>query len=246
MAKLRYEQGVTSNLEVLDSQRNQFSAEQSLVQAQSAALIAVINLYKALGRLWIDAGRERSRRGFFGEEDKLALPLWFRSAFLLRAAMPILSRPGGLFVRRIIFVLPGTAGARTAGPANRFAVRSMRWLTMHGPIKDQSRGRYALFGLPAWGCSGLPLCALRIRDQGLLSPEALFVRKGAPRSFRPEVQYAICCPGRNFSRCFRIGGMSAGTDAGRGRLEWFRANFARDFQAVETWQPSVGSRSIFH
>lgn len=57
LAKLRYEQGVTSNLEVLDSQRNQFSAEQSLVQAQSAALIAVINLYKALGGDWgIDAG----------------------------------------------------------------------------------------------------------------------------------------------------------------------------------------------
>lgn len=52
LAKLRYENGVTSNLEVLDSQRSLFTAEQTLVQAQSAALVATVNLYKALGGDW--------------------------------------------------------------------------------------------------------------------------------------------------------------------------------------------------
>lgn len=52
LAKLRYENGVTSNLEVLDSQRNQYSAEQGLAQLQSAALVARVNLTKALGGDW--------------------------------------------------------------------------------------------------------------------------------------------------------------------------------------------------
>lgn len=52
LAKLRYANGVTSHLEVLDSQRNLFNAEQTLAQAQSAALIAGVNLYKALGGDW--------------------------------------------------------------------------------------------------------------------------------------------------------------------------------------------------
>jgi multidrug efflux system outer membrane protein len=52
LARLRYENGVTSNLEVLDSQRNLYSAEQGLAQNLSAALIATVNLYKALGGDW--------------------------------------------------------------------------------------------------------------------------------------------------------------------------------------------------
>jgi multidrug efflux system outer membrane protein len=55
LADLRYKNGVTSHLEVLDSQRNLFSAEQGLAQAQSAALIASINLCKALGGDWSSA-----------------------------------------------------------------------------------------------------------------------------------------------------------------------------------------------
>ncbi|MBW7900234.1 MAG: efflux transporter outer membrane subunit [Rhodocyclaceae bacterium] len=52
LARLRYEAGITSSLEVLDSQRNLFNAEQGHVQAQSAALVAAIDLYKALGGDW--------------------------------------------------------------------------------------------------------------------------------------------------------------------------------------------------
>ncbi|MBS4098538.1 MAG: efflux transporter outer membrane subunit [Sulfuricella sp.] len=57
LAKLRYENGITSNLEVLDSQRSLFNAEQTLAQAQSAALVATVNLYKALGGDWGVDGR---------------------------------------------------------------------------------------------------------------------------------------------------------------------------------------------
>jgi multidrug efflux system outer membrane protein len=68
LARLRYENGVTSNLEVLDSQRNLFAAEQGLAQVRSAALVATVDLYKALGGDWevqnlpdraVAVGRER-------------------------------------------------------------------------------------------------------------------------------------------------------------------------------------------
>lgn len=63
LAKLRYDNGVTSNLEVLDSQRNLFSAEQTLAQTQSTALVARVNLYKALGGDWgVDAPKQSQTR----------------------------------------------------------------------------------------------------------------------------------------------------------------------------------------
>lgn len=55
LARLRYEDGLSSYLEVLDSQRNRYTAEQGQVQARSTALVAIINLYKALGGDWIPA-----------------------------------------------------------------------------------------------------------------------------------------------------------------------------------------------
>ncbi len=48
----RYRGGVTTFLEVLDTQRQYFSAQQSLSQAQRDELLAVIELYKALGGGW--------------------------------------------------------------------------------------------------------------------------------------------------------------------------------------------------
>ncbi|MBS1198355.1 MAG: efflux system, outer rane lipoprotein [Proteobacteria bacterium] len=61
LANLRYQAGVTSHLELLDSQRNLFAAEQGLAQAQSTALIASINLYKALGGDWSSAANETGK-----------------------------------------------------------------------------------------------------------------------------------------------------------------------------------------
>ncbi|MRV76735.1 efflux transporter outer membrane subunit [Duganella sp. FT92W] len=46
---LRFENGVASSLDVLDAQRELFSAEQSLVQARLLRTTSAIDLYKALG-----------------------------------------------------------------------------------------------------------------------------------------------------------------------------------------------------
>lgn len=62
LARLRYENGYTSYIEVLDSERSLFQAQIQLVQTQGQLYVALINLYKALGGGWVD------------EADKLALP----------------------------------------------------------------------------------------------------------------------------------------------------------------------------
>jgi multidrug efflux system outer membrane protein len=52
MAEQRYRSGVSSYLEVLDAQRQLFSAQLSLVQTQRQYLVATVNLYRALGGGW--------------------------------------------------------------------------------------------------------------------------------------------------------------------------------------------------
>jgi multidrug efflux system outer membrane protein len=54
VAKLRYEGGVSSYLEVLDTDTRLFNSELELAQAQLDELVAVIQLYKALGGGWQD------------------------------------------------------------------------------------------------------------------------------------------------------------------------------------------------
>ncbi|MBN2491548.1 MAG: TolC family protein, partial [Planctomycetes bacterium] len=51
-AKLRYEGGVSSYLEVLDTERQLFNAELELAQAQRDEFLGVVQLYKALGGGW--------------------------------------------------------------------------------------------------------------------------------------------------------------------------------------------------
>jgi len=52
VAKLRYEGGVSSYLEVLDTERQFFDAELQLAQAQRDESVGVVQLYKALGGGW--------------------------------------------------------------------------------------------------------------------------------------------------------------------------------------------------
>ena len=52
LANIRYRGGVTSYLEVLDTERQFFNAELTLVQAQRDELLAVVRLYRALGGGW--------------------------------------------------------------------------------------------------------------------------------------------------------------------------------------------------
>jgi len=52
LANERYEGGVTSFLEALDTERELFSAELTLAQAQLAERVAIVRLYRALGGGW--------------------------------------------------------------------------------------------------------------------------------------------------------------------------------------------------
>ena len=56
LADRRYQNGISSYLEVLDSQRNLFAAELALAQAQRQQLAAAVQLYRALGGGWPVAG----------------------------------------------------------------------------------------------------------------------------------------------------------------------------------------------
>jgi multidrug efflux system outer membrane protein len=53
LADVRYRGGVTSYLEVLDTERQLFEAELTLVQTQRDELLAVVRLYRALGGGWV-------------------------------------------------------------------------------------------------------------------------------------------------------------------------------------------------
>ena len=53
IARLRYENGYTSYIEVLDSERSLFSAELSYAQTQGALFGALVNVYKAMGGGWV-------------------------------------------------------------------------------------------------------------------------------------------------------------------------------------------------
>jgi multidrug efflux system outer membrane protein len=54
LARLRYENGYTSYIEVLDAERSLFQAQLQLAQTQGQLHFAIIALYKALGGGWVD------------------------------------------------------------------------------------------------------------------------------------------------------------------------------------------------
>ena len=55
-ARLRYENGYTSFLEVVDAERSLFNAQLTFTQSQQTLLQAMINLYKAMGGGWVTGG----------------------------------------------------------------------------------------------------------------------------------------------------------------------------------------------
>ena len=57
-ARLRYDNGYTSYIEVLDAEQSLFSAELSYVQTQGGLFQALINLYKAMGGGWVGAAEK--------------------------------------------------------------------------------------------------------------------------------------------------------------------------------------------
>jgi multidrug efflux system outer membrane protein len=53
LARLRYDNGYTSYIEVLDAERNLFDAEVAFSQTQGAVYGSLVNLYKAMGGGWV-------------------------------------------------------------------------------------------------------------------------------------------------------------------------------------------------
>jgi multidrug efflux system outer membrane protein len=53
LARLRFDNGYTSYLEVLDAERSLFNAQLSYAQSQGVLLLAGINVYKAMGGSWV-------------------------------------------------------------------------------------------------------------------------------------------------------------------------------------------------
>jgi multidrug efflux system outer membrane protein len=58
LAEQRYKSGVVSSLEILDAQRELFSAEQTLVQGRLLRLTNAIELYRSLGGGWNETTKE--------------------------------------------------------------------------------------------------------------------------------------------------------------------------------------------
>jgi multidrug efflux system outer membrane protein len=54
-ARLRYENGYTSYIEVLDAERSLFNVQLQYTQTQQTQLQAMINVYKAMGGGWTTA-----------------------------------------------------------------------------------------------------------------------------------------------------------------------------------------------
>jgi multidrug efflux system outer membrane protein len=55
LARMRYDEGVTSFLEVLDAERSLFNVELSQTTGQNTLFRSLINIYKAMGGGWVEA-----------------------------------------------------------------------------------------------------------------------------------------------------------------------------------------------
>ena len=62
LAMQRYNKGVTSYLEVIETQRSAFEAELALSQTRQQLFAAYVNLYKALGGGWLNPQEEQAAR----------------------------------------------------------------------------------------------------------------------------------------------------------------------------------------
>jgi multidrug efflux system outer membrane protein len=63
IARLRYENGYTSYIEVLDAERSLFNAELQYTQTQGVLFQALVNLYKAMGGGWVAEADKMTAQG---------------------------------------------------------------------------------------------------------------------------------------------------------------------------------------
>jgi multidrug efflux system outer membrane protein len=59
-ARLRYDNGYTSFIEVLDAERSLFNVQLQYTQTQQTQLQAMVNLYKAMGGGWVAEAEKMS------------------------------------------------------------------------------------------------------------------------------------------------------------------------------------------
>jgi multidrug efflux system outer membrane protein len=55
LARARYEGGISDFLQVLDAERTQLEAEDSLAQSRTEVATSLVAVFKALGGAWVDA-----------------------------------------------------------------------------------------------------------------------------------------------------------------------------------------------
>lgn len=67
LAKIRYDNGYTSYIEVLDAQRSLFNAQLNLVDVQNLVYAGLIDTYKAMGGGWVELAEESADRVDFPE-----------------------------------------------------------------------------------------------------------------------------------------------------------------------------------
>ena len=68
LARLRYEGGYTSFIEVLDAERSLFQAQLQITQARAQLHFALVNLYKALGGGWVDEAERLAPKPAMSED----------------------------------------------------------------------------------------------------------------------------------------------------------------------------------
>jgi len=72
LARLRYDNGYSSYIEVLDAERSLFDSQLNSVRTQSDVIIGLINTYKAMGGGWVDLAEETADTVDFPPEKSQA------------------------------------------------------------------------------------------------------------------------------------------------------------------------------
>jgi multidrug efflux system outer membrane protein len=58
LARMRYDEGYTSFLEVLDAERSLFNVELAHTASQNVLFRSLINIYKSMGGGWVDQAEQ--------------------------------------------------------------------------------------------------------------------------------------------------------------------------------------------
>ena len=74
IARLRYDNGFTSYIEVLDSERSLFAAKLTFVDTQKDIYVGLINTYKAMGGGWVVLAEQKANEVDFPEDGEGYIP----------------------------------------------------------------------------------------------------------------------------------------------------------------------------